>query len=110
MKSEQGKRLLKKLQEDKEFDEDIKLTSDAKVSFCGGRFSIKVDTIFLKKEIYNDYAVLLGYAHDEKGGYDYDYLTADDITNIDLDDYMYDTRIINIEKFIEFLDENGLLW
>lgn len=47
------------------------------------------------------YPVLQGFAHDDEGHYDWDLLTSDDIVNFDLEPYMNDTAITNIEMLVQ---------
>lgn len=84
----------------KDIDEDTWIRSDARVTFFSG-FDAKVDTTFLVYEPrYNSYPRFKGFAHTPKGHYDWDYLTADDIVNFDLDDYMDDIDIIDLEGML----------
>lgn len=84
-----------------DIDRDIRLRSDVQLRFRGG-WKAKVDTIFLQYEPrYEEYPHFNGYAH-APGNDDYvsDWLEADDITNVDLSDYMAGYDIIDLEGLI----------
>lgn len=74
-----------------DFDVDVKLYSDKKISFYRGGARFKVDTVFITFEPWNDpYPFLQGFAHSDNGDYSGEYLEPDDIINVDLYDYMED--------------------
>lgn len=87
-------------------DVDVALYTNAKVQMRSGNF--KVDTIYIYRD-YDDNIVLKGYAHNDNGQYDWDYLTADDIVNIDISPYMNDIYVIDFEGFLNCLKENNIL-
>ena len=95
------------------FDEDVKLKSDAKISFSRGAYKVKVDTVFLIYEPnVSEYPHFCGYAHNDNGGYDWDYLSPEEITNVDLDEYMQDPsepwNITDLEGII--VDHPEIFW
>lgn len=108
MRSEQGKRILEAYNSKKLFEFDIKLRSNRKLVVNGDLY--KIDTIYIVRDAYTSSISLAGYAHSDRGDYNWDFLTASEISNLDVSSYMDETRIINFNAFVEYLDENGMLY
>lgn len=87
---------------DLSFDElETKLHSDHRVQMQSGSFP--VDNIVIENSNeYLSYPALKGFAHDDSGSYDYDYLKASDIKDVDLSPYMSKgIDILDLDKLIE---------
>jgi len=87
-------------------DHDIGLISDKIIPMRKGNFA--VDTVYVVRD-FDGNIVLKGYAHNDDGEYDWDYLIADDITNADISPYMNGDVIIDFEGFLDYLKSNEII-
>lgn len=93
--------VLEAYQNKKYIDTDVRLYSDLELRFRGG-WKSRVDTVYLQYEPnYEEFAHFTGYAHAPEGdNYVSDWLDVNDITNVDLSDYMSGCDIIDLEGII----------
>ena len=82
-------------------DIDIDTTLSCNRSIRVGNYRARVDTIYIQFQSgFDKYPKLVGYAHLDNGGYDHEYLSADDIRNYDLSRYMNGTDITDLEGML----------
>ena len=82
-------------------DIDIDTTLLCNRSIRVGNYRARVDTIYIQFQSgFDKYPKLVGYAHLDNGGYDHEYLSADDIHNYDLSRYMNGTDITDLDGML----------